>query len=298
MNRATLVLVVLFSGAFASAQTESQKALDRGAELYREGRFEEAARAFERAAELDPGSLGVWESLGWAYRKAGKPDEAKEVWTRILKVDPARASLWNQVAAIDIEREDWTAAADSLAMSLSLEPGESHVRTRLAMALESAGRVEEAAQAYEELARRDPENLTPVLRLASFYERSGEIERALETLSAASRRSPRFAHIFGIHIARLEARRADQAYAAATSPAPSKATATRSSPIRAIRAIWRTSDGPTARQAISRKRSRSGGRSSAESAMPCSRATRGRGSRERDRDEARRLYLRPGRRRL
>ncbi|HLE72547.1 MAG TPA: tetratricopeptide repeat protein, partial [Vicinamibacteria bacterium] len=213
MNRATLVFVILLSGTFALAQTEAQKALDLGAALYREGRFDEAARAFEQAAELDPGSLEVWESLGWAYRKAGRPEKAKEVWSRILKVDPERASLWNQVAAIDIEREDWAAAADSLAMSLSLEPGESHVRSRLAMALESAGRFEEAAQAYEELVRRDPENLTAILRLASFYERSGETGRALEALSAASRRMPRFAHIFGIHIARLEARRADQAYA-------------------------------------------------------------------------------------
>jgi len=209
-----IVFVISFSGAGASAQTEAQRALDRGAVLYREGRFGEAASAFERAAELDPGSLEVWESLGWACRKAGRTDEAKEVWTRILKVDPERASLWNQVAAIDIEREDWAAAADSLAMSLSLEPGESHIRARLAMVLESAGRLEQAAQAYEELARRDPENLTAILRLASFYERSGEIGRALEALSAASRRSPRFAHIFDIHIARLEARRADQAFAA------------------------------------------------------------------------------------
>jgi len=214
MNRATLVFVILFSGGGASAQTGAQRALDRGAALYKEGRFDEAAKAFEEAAKLDPGSLEVWESLGWACRKAGRPDEAKEVWTRILKVDPERASLWNQVAAIDIEREDWDAAADSLAMSLSLEPGESHIRARLAMALESAGRLEEAGLAYEELARRDPENLTATLRLASFYERTAETARALEALSAASRRSPRFAHIFDIHIARLKARRADQAYAA------------------------------------------------------------------------------------
>ncbi len=213
MNRATLVLVISFSSAGASAQTEAQNALDRGAALYREGRFDEAALAFEEAAELDPGSLEVWESLGWAYRKAGRPDEAKVVWTRLLKVDPERASLWNQVAAIEIEREDWAAAAESLTTSLSLEPGESHVRSRLAMALESAGRLEEAAQAYEELVRHDPENLTAILRLASFYERSGEIGRALETLSAASRQTPRFAHIFDIHTARLEARRADQAFA-------------------------------------------------------------------------------------
>ena len=209
-----IAVVISLSGAAASAQTEAQKALDRAAALYREGRFDEAAEAFEKAAELDPGSLEIWESLGWAYRKAGRNDEAKEVWTRILKVDPERASLWNQVAAIDIEREDWAAAAESLTMSLSVEPAESHVRTRLAMVLENAERFEEAANEYEQLALRDPENLNAALRLASFYERSGEIEPALAALSAASRRVPRYAHIFDIHIARLEARRADQAFAA------------------------------------------------------------------------------------
>jgi tetratricopeptide (TPR) repeat protein len=214
MTHSAIVFLVLLSSGRLSAQTGAQRALDRGAVLYKEGRFDEAAKAFEEAAELDPGSLEVWESLGWSYRKGGRADEAKEVWTRILKVDPERVSLWNQVAAIDIEREDWAAAADSLATSLSLEPGDSHVRARLAMVLESAGRLEDAALAYEELARRDPENLTATLRLATFHERSGEIGRALETLAAASRRSPRYAHIFDIHVARLEARRADRAYAA------------------------------------------------------------------------------------
>jgi tetratricopeptide (TPR) repeat protein len=208
------MLFLLLSSAGVRAQTEAQPARDRGASLYREGRFDEAARAFEQAAELDPGSLELWESLGWAYRKGGRPDDAREVWTRLLKVDPGRAPLWNQVAAIDIEREDWSAAVESLTMSLTFEPDVSHVRTRLAMALESAGRFEEAARAYEELARRDPQNLTAILRLASFYERAGDAAKALEALSAASRRIPRYAHIFAIHIARLEARRADQAYAA------------------------------------------------------------------------------------
>ncbi len=214
MKRTTLAICVSLCGAVASAQTEAQAARDRGAALYREASFDEAARAFQEAAELDPGALEVWESLGWAHRKAGRPDEARTVWMRLLKVDPGRASLWNQVAAIDLEREDWNAAADCLLKSLSLEPEEHHVRSRLAMALESAGRTEEAARAYEELVLRDPGNLTAILRLASFYERAGDAPKALAALSAASRRIPRYAHIFGIHIARLEARRADQAYAA------------------------------------------------------------------------------------
>ncbi len=213
MKAAVVLFVTLSWAALALPQTEGQRALDRGAALYREGRFLEAAEAFEEAAAVDPGSLEVWESLGWAYRKGGAPDKAREVWVRILKVDPERASLWNQVAAIDIEREDWQEAVSSLRRSLLLEPDESHVRSRLAMALESAGRIEEAAREYRELALRDPENLTATLRLATFYERAGETRKALEALTAASRRVPRYAHVFAIHIARLEARRADQAYA-------------------------------------------------------------------------------------
>ncbi|HEY7818460.1 MAG TPA: tetratricopeptide repeat protein, partial [Vicinamibacteria bacterium] len=214
MRTDAAILAISFSAAVASAQTEGQRALDRGAALYREGRFDEAARAFAEAAALDPGSLEVWESLGWAQRKGGRPDQARAVWARILKVDPARASLWNEIAAIDIEREDWETAADSLFESLRLEPDESRVRLRLGMVLEKAGRFEEAARAYEELARRDPEDLTATLRLASFHERRGEIRRALDALSDASRRIPRFAHIFEIHRARLEARLADRAYSA------------------------------------------------------------------------------------
>jgi tetratricopeptide (TPR) repeat protein len=214
MKGIILAFFLSFPAGLTGAQSQSQKSLDRGASLYREGRFDEAAAAFAEAAELDPGSLEIWQSLGWAYRKAGKPDQARDVWIRILKVDPKRASLWNQVAAIAIEREDWASAADALERSLALEPGETLVRLRLAMVLESDGRLEEAARAYEELASRDPGNLTAILRLVSFYERAGEIANALETLSEASRRAPRFAHIFSIHAARLEARRADQAYAA------------------------------------------------------------------------------------
>ncbi|HJS73172.1 MAG TPA: tetratricopeptide repeat protein, partial [Vicinamibacteria bacterium] len=143
MRFALSLSLIALSSAPALAQSEAQEALDHAASLYREERFAEAAEAFERAAALDPGSLELWTSMGWAYRKAGEPQKAREVWTRVLKVDPERASLWNQVAAIDIDREEWDAAAESLRRSVSLEPDESHVRSRLAMTLESAGRVEE-----------------------------------------------------------------------------------------------------------------------------------------------------------
>ena len=84
MNRSAIVFAALLSSGGLSAQTGAQRALDRGATLYKEGRFDEAAMSFEEAADLDPGSLEVWESLGWAYRKGGRADQAKEVWTRIL----------------------------------------------------------------------------------------------------------------------------------------------------------------------------------------------------------------------
>jgi tetratricopeptide (TPR) repeat protein len=207
MNGAILLLLI------SLPQTDAQHARDRGAALYRDGRFAEAALAFEEAAELDPSSLSLWISLGWAYRKDGQNEQARAVWKRVLKVDPGRASLWNQVAAIEIEEEDWSSAVESLTMSLAFEPDAIDVRTRLAMAIEGASRFEEAGREYEELVRRDPQNLTAILRLAAFHERAGNLDRAVSALSEASSRIPRYAHIFGIHLARLEARRADQAYA-------------------------------------------------------------------------------------
>lgn len=92
-------------------QTEAREALNQGVAAFKNGQYEEAQRLFERAKQLDPGSLNARLYLGTAYASLyipGAPGEenlrnghlAVEEYKGVLALDPENLSAIDGIGAL------------------------------------------------------------------------------------------------------------------------------------------------------------------------------------------------------
>jgi peptidoglycan/xylan/chitin deacetylase (PgdA/CDA1 family)/uncharacterized caspase-like protein len=74
-----------------SARLQAQQANDRGLQLYKEKRYDEASAAFTEALQLRPDFALAANNLGFVYYKQEKYAEAARWFENTVKLDPSRA---------------------------------------------------------------------------------------------------------------------------------------------------------------------------------------------------------------
>lgn len=121
-------------------------------------RFDEAAQAYHRCAELDPDNLEVLNNLGVLYRNLGQLDKAEEALRRALVRSPEFVSAHNNLATLCIATQRMTEAFSHFANALALKPLDPHTRRLLAIAYGKAGRLDDGRQACLEWLQLEPDN--------------------------------------------------------------------------------------------------------------------------------------------
>ncbi|HEY1398307.1 tetratricopeptide repeat protein, partial [Roseateles sp.] len=74
-----------------SARIAAQRANDRGLQLYKERRYDEAEAAFTEALKLQPKFALAANNLGFIYYKRDKPAEAARWYRKAIEMDGSRA---------------------------------------------------------------------------------------------------------------------------------------------------------------------------------------------------------------
>ncbi|MBI3667602.1 MAG: tetratricopeptide repeat protein [Acidobacteria bacterium] len=132
-----------------------------GEQLSQRGRFEEATRAFQRAAELVPRNgrqkAEVLSSLGSSYANRKMYREAVVTYHEALKISPNSATLWTNLGIAEIRRQrpiGWHHFQRAIEINpLAWEP---HF-ARGNMYLQS-GRIDEAIKDYQRVLQLVPEH--------------------------------------------------------------------------------------------------------------------------------------------
>lgn len=154
------MLVVSETRATQSNATQTQRYLQEGEKALAEGRYDEAARAFEKLAELAPNMAEAHARLGLIYYQQGKFEQA----------------------------------AQSLRQAISLKPALPNTGLLLAMALSELGRYKEAAPALEKgfKTATDPAlKRASGLRLSRAYTGLGQDDKAVEVALELTRLYPK-----------------------------------------------------------------------------------------------------------
>jgi TolB-like protein/Tfp pilus assembly protein PilF len=142
-----------------------------------------AEREYIRALELDP-NLAAAHRMYAAYLAAvGRPAEAMREMERAHELDPLSLVIsmemaWNLYMARDYDR-----AIQQAARTLDLAPDFAPAQHALGIALEQAGRYEEAATAFEKARARSDGNATALASLGHLLARAGPVSEAERILS-------------------------------------------------------------------------------------------------------------------
>lgn len=126
-------LVVAASGSISDRQ-RAQQANDRGLQLYREKRYDEAVAQLTEALKLRPDFAQAANNLGFVYYRQQRYAEAVRWLENTLKIDPSRAVAYLNLGDARFHAGDQAGARQAYATYLELQPqgsGAAHARQRL-----------------------------------------------------------------------------------------------------------------------------------------------------------------------
>ncbi len=155
-------------------------------------RYDEAARAYQKAMDLNPDAYGLPYSLGAVRIRQGRFDEAIGALRRSIEIKPS-ALAYSNLGACQYLLGDFAGATDSFGKAITLTPGDYRYHVYLGDALTFApGRAEKAKQAYEEaiplaesVLRVNPRDGRATGLLALCKARTGRTEEAARLVARA-----------------------------------------------------------------------------------------------------------------
>jgi tetratricopeptide (TPR) repeat protein len=166
--------------------------LHRGVVLVMKGRFEEAVKEFQTAAELLPEDALPQVALGLALIQLDKHSEAIALLRRRTGLNPKDPRVfWLLGEALNRSGVQPGSAAEkdaisALEKSIQLDPRLPQSRALLGKILLRRGEVARAAEHLEKAFELDPEDMTAAYQLAQALQRMGQAERAKQLFTKVS----------------------------------------------------------------------------------------------------------------
>lgn len=145
------------------------EAVGRGSDLLKQGKLEEAAKAFRSALLLDEKNARVLALLGLTYFKAGQFPQAQPIYEELVERSPTDASHRLNLGLVYLKLGESDKAIGALESSRALDPSQGRAVSYLGLAYARAGRYAEAYRSFllagqNDLASEIETNLTSAER--------------------------------------------------------------------------------------------------------------------------------------
>jgi predicted O-linked N-acetylglucosamine transferase (SPINDLY family) len=167
-----------------------QTSFDDALRLHRQGRIEEAERAYLQILAAQPGHPGGLHLLGVIRQQQGRHEEALELIGRAIEVNPAKAVYRNNYGAALLSLKRLSEAAESFQRALAICPHYPDALANLGMV--QTMREEEAAAetSLRQALQIQPWHRDATIRMAALLEKRGQDAEALRLLQAALAAAP------------------------------------------------------------------------------------------------------------
>src|SRR5262245_13192107 len=187
----------------------SEARLDRGTDLLKSNRYDEAIAEFREAIRLKPDNLFAHYKLGTAYLKAGRYAEGEATCEGALAItrekQPDEFDLSNLLmclgeAKFRLGKDD--EAINAFKRVAEMNPKIFDVQIRLAHSLIRKGANDEAISVLKECLTLEPKNALVPYILAGVYLIQGHLDEVITNLKSAIKLDPNYAEAhFGLGMA-------------------------------------------------------------------------------------------------
>ena len=128
-------------------------------------------------AETPAAEILTARTAGLTYLQRDRLDEARREFVRLVELAPEEAIGYASLGLVHLKGGDLAEAETAVRRALEIEPEDPDVRLILARIYEADGRVEEAREELEAVARRDPGHVRTLYALAELSGRTATPER-------------------------------------------------------------------------------------------------------------------------
>lgn len=161
---------------------------NRGAEMIRAARGNEAMPWLRKAVEIDPELSGAWVNLGVGLRRAGDVAGAEAAYRKALEVNPEAAAAYTNLAALLRVRGQDAEAGELLNLAARADGRNPFSYIALGDLSLSHGRLEEARTFYQKALRLNREDASVYAALGMVALARGDSREAQRWLRKAESR--------------------------------------------------------------------------------------------------------------
>ncbi len=158
---------------------------NEGLRLFAEGRFAEAADAFQKVYELFPNAPDVGYNLGLAYQQAGEFEPSLEPLQRSLSRRPGDPAVLRALGVSLLYMNRLREGADQLEKSLQADPKNVDTLYHLALAYYGLKEFDRAEECLRWMFERNPDSALLHLRTANAHRINRRYQEALAELQKA-----------------------------------------------------------------------------------------------------------------
>lgn len=169
---------------------KAEKKYQQGLALMQQGRWEEAARAFEAAVARSPKDALFWLNLAQARRKLGRSEAAEAAARAALEIDPNLDLARRFLADALSQQGRHVQAVEALSASLELDAARPETFVEAGDALVQAHQYAAAVDKYMEAAKRKPDHVPAHVGMGNAFALLGAPHAAMECFRTAVTLAP------------------------------------------------------------------------------------------------------------
>ena len=174
--------------------TDSAKAIfDLGMTLLNQGRFEEAAKQFDRALEINPQHIDAMINLGNTLRIFSLNADAKKCYYRALELQPNSALAYNNLGLILQQEKEMANAVTCFQRAIALATDYAEAYNNLGSIYLLFNMFAEAGECFKRTLTLLPDSPVVLCNLGSALQGLRQLEDALQCYGKAQQADPNFA---------------------------------------------------------------------------------------------------------
>jgi tetratricopeptide (TPR) repeat protein len=104
------------------APKDAKKAFEKGRELVKKKKTDEAQKEFEKAVSLYPKYTTALFELGRIHESQNRAEDARKAYGEALAADPKYVSPYRQIAGMAFKEQKWQEVADTTDRIIKLDP--------------------------------------------------------------------------------------------------------------------------------------------------------------------------------
>ena len=177
---------VALDGIFAALNTAqdqraslSTAALNHGASLLQEQRYDDAIKEFKRAAALQPDSIDAYTLMGRTYKLIGRTEDAITAFEKAVRIDPTSVDSHEYLAGAYVAAKRYGDAEVQYKEVTKLDGTDPAPNSALGSLYLLMQRYAEAETQFQKVARMSPLDATNYYTLGLVYNKQGRYPEAV-----------------------------------------------------------------------------------------------------------------------